>query len=154
LVAFDFDGVFTDNMVYVFQDGTEAVRCFRSDGLGLQRLKQVGIEAIIISTEKNQVVQKRSDKLKLRCFYAVEDKLSLLGDIINKRKLSMQQVAFIGNDINDLSCLSQVGLPIVVRDAHPDILLYAIYKTKRLGGHGAVREVCDLISDVISPTIR
>ncbi len=67
LVAFDFDGVFTDNMVYVLEDGTEAVRCFRSDGLGLQKLKNLGIETVIISTEANPVVTARARKLKIRC---------------------------------------------------------------------------------------
>ena len=65
LVAFDFDGVFTDDMVYVLQDGTEAVRCFRGDGIGLQKLVRLGIEAIIISTEANPVVTARADKLKI-----------------------------------------------------------------------------------------
>ena len=68
LVAFDFDGVFTDNMVYVFENGSEAVRCFRSDGIGLQKLKQLGIETAIISTESNPVVSARARKLKIRCF--------------------------------------------------------------------------------------
>ena len=65
LIAFDFDGVFTDNMVYVFEDGTEAVRCFRSDGIGLQKLKRAGIKTVIISTEANPVVSARARKLKM-----------------------------------------------------------------------------------------
>ncbi len=66
LIAFDFDGVFTDNMVYVSEDGTETVRCFRSDGIGLQKLRQLGIEMMIISTEANPVVSARARKLKIR----------------------------------------------------------------------------------------
>ena len=72
LVAFDFDGVFTDNMVYVLQDGSEAVRCNRSDGIGLQKLKKLGIETVIISTESNPVVSARAAKLKIRCFPPVQ----------------------------------------------------------------------------------
>jgi 3-deoxy-D-manno-octulosonate 8-phosphate phosphatase (KDO 8-P phosphatase) len=73
LVAFDFDGVFTDNAVYVSQDGTEAVRCVRSDGLGLQALTALGVATVIISTETNPVVGARSRKLSVRCIQVCED---------------------------------------------------------------------------------
>jgi YrbI family 3-deoxy-D-manno-octulosonate 8-phosphate phosphatase len=63
--------------------------------------------------------------------------------------LSPWQVAFVGNDVNDLSCLQTVGLPIVVQDAHPDVVPFAGYQTRTPGGHGAVREVCDLIERVL-----
>ena len=68
LLAFDFDGVFTDDMVYVLEDGRESVRCFRGDGIGLQKLKKLGLETVIISTESNPVVSVRAQKLKIRCF--------------------------------------------------------------------------------------
>jgi len=74
LIFFDFDGVFTDNTVYVSQDGVETVRCWRSDGLGLTRLRKVGVQAFIISTETNPVVSARAHKLKLPCKQGVEDK--------------------------------------------------------------------------------
>ena len=145
LVAFDFDGVFTDNMVYVFEDGTEAVRCTRSDGIGLQKLKQAGIETVIISTEANPVVSARARKLKIACVQDCRDKRRVLEDRIAKLGIALDQVAFVGNDINDLPCLTCVGLPIVVKDAHPDVIGVARYQTRNPGGHGAVREVCDLI---------
>jgi len=144
LIAFDFDGVFTDNMVYVFENGSEAVRCFRSDGIGLRKLEGVGIRPVIISTETNQVVSVRSQKLNIRCEHGIEDKRAALDVIVKEMELTLEQVSFVGNDINDLSCLTCVGLPIVVRDAHPDVLSYARYQTQARGGHGAVREVCDL----------
>ena len=71
LVAFDFDGVFTDNSVYISQEGIESVRCSRSDGLGLDRLRQVNVQIVIISTEKNSVVSVRASKLKIRCIQGV-----------------------------------------------------------------------------------
>ncbi|MDX2499590.1 MAG: hypothetical protein QNL14_03675, partial [Deltaproteobacteria bacterium] len=74
LVAFDFDGVFTDNMVYVFENGTEAVRCTRADGIGLQKLRQIGIDTIILSTEANPVVSARARKLKIDCVQNCQDK--------------------------------------------------------------------------------
>lgn len=144
LVAFDFDGVFTDNMVLTFQDGTEAVRCFRGDGIGLSKLKSLGIQTVIISTETNPVVTARSKKLGIRCIQGCNDKRAALEGIAHEMGLSFSQIAFIGNDINDLSCLDCVGLPIVVQDAHPDVIPIACYQTLARGGHGAVREVCDL----------
>lgn len=149
LVVLDFDGVFTDNMVYVFEDGTEAVRCFRGDGIGLRKLERMGIETIIISTETNPVVLARSRKLGIRCLQGCKDKRTALETIIEKMDLSLAQVAFVGNDINDLPCLTSVGLPIVVRDAHPDVMPYARYQTRARGGHGAVREVCDLFKRIL-----
>jgi 3-deoxy-D-manno-octulosonate 8-phosphate phosphatase (KDO 8-P phosphatase) len=144
LVAFDFDGVFTNNMVYVFEDGREAVRCFRSDGIGLHKLKKLGIETVIISTEANPVVSARAHKLKIRCIQDCQDKRAALEDIAHDQGIGLGEVAFVGNDVNDLPCLECVALPIVVQDAHPDVVSAARYQTKNPGGHGAVREVCDL----------
>ncbi|MGD8262573.1 MAG: hypothetical protein PVJ22_09455, partial [Desulfobacterales bacterium] len=98
LVAFDFDGVFTDNMVYVFEDGSEAVRCFRSDGIGLQKLTRMGIETVIISTESNPVVSARARKLKIQCVQDCEDKRAILEDIAQQKGVSLNEVAFVGND--------------------------------------------------------
>ena len=150
LVAFDFDGVFTDNMVYVFEDGSEAVRCSRGDGIGLQKLKRLGIEAVIISTESNPVVSARARKLKIRCMQDCSDKRKALEDIAKEKGVSLSEVAFVGNDINDLECLTKVGLPIVVNDAHKDVIPIALYQTMHPGGYGAVREVCDLFEQVLA----
>ena len=149
LVACDFDGVFTDNMVYVFENGTEAVRCTRADGIGLQKLRQIGIDSVIISTEANPVVSARARKLKIDCVQNCKDKRGVLEDRIARTGISLNQVAFVGNDINDLPCLACAGLPIVVKDAHPDVIPVARYQTKNPGGHGAVREVCDLIVETL-----
>jgi YrbI family 3-deoxy-D-manno-octulosonate 8-phosphate phosphatase len=150
LVAFDFDGVFTDNMVYVFEDGREAVRCFRSDGIGLHKLKKLGIETVIISTEANPVVSARAHKLKIRCIQDCQDKRAALEDIAHDQGIGLGEVAFVGNDVNDLPCLECVALPIVVQDAHQDVVSTARYQTKNPGGHGAVREVCDLFERTLT----
>ena len=150
LVAFDFDGVFTDNMVYVFEDGTEAVRCFRSDGIGLHKLKKLGIETVIISTEANSVVSARAHKLKIRCIQNCQNKRAVLEDIAQEKNITLREVAFVGNDINDLPCLERVALPIVVQDAYQDVVPTALFQTKRPGGRGAVREVCDLFERVLT----
>lgn len=150
LVAFDFDGVFTDNTVCVFENGSEAVRCWRGDGLGLRKLDRLGIATAILSTEMNPVVSVRAQKLKIRCVQGLEDKGAALEALVEEMGLSWLQVAFVGNDINDLACLQRVGLPIVVGDAHPDVLGHAEYRTRRPGGKGAVREICDLFEQVLS----
>lgn len=146
LVAFDFDGVFTDNCVYVLQDGNEAVRCWRGDGLGLRKLDTAGIASVIISTETNPVVTARSTKLRVRCIQGCEDKEEALIKIASEMGIGLAEVAFVGNDINDARCLASVGVPIVVADAHPDVLGLAAYRTVARGGFGAVREVCDLVA--------
>lgn len=151
LVAFDFDGVFTDNMVYVFQDGTEAVRCWRGDGLGLERLTELGLHLVIISTETNPVVSARARKLKLRCVQGCSDKRAALEEFAREMGISLAEVAFVGNDINDLSCLAGVGLPIVVQDAHQEVLPLGRYRTTAPGGRGAVREICDLFERILNP---
>jgi len=150
LVVFDFDGVFTDNMVYVFQDGTEAVQCSRGDGIGLRKLEQAGIQTMILSTEPNPVVSVRSRKLGVACVQGCEDKRAALEEIVREKGIPLAQVAFVANDVNDMACLACVGLPIVVGDAHPDVVPYARYQTKARGGRGAVREVCDLFERVLS----
>jgi len=145
-IVFDFDGVFTDNLVYVSQDGTEQVCCWRGDGLGLRALEKLGLQLLILSTEQNPVVSKRAQKLKIECIQGCEDKLETLEKILSRRKIEMRETAYVGNDINDLTCLQRVGLPIVVADAHPDVLSVAKLRTQTPGGKGAVREICDWIA--------
>ena len=148
LIVFDFDGVFTDNTVYVSQEGVESVRCWRGDGLGRRKLERLGLPAMIVSTEANPVVSKRAAKLRIRCEQAVEDKSVLVRSIASELGLTLAQVAFVGNDINDLTCMSVVGLPIAVADAHSDVLSCVRYRTSAPGGRGAVREVCDLFERI------
>lgn len=143
LVAFDFDGVFTDDAVYVDQEGTELVRCWRGDGLGLRKLDALGIASIILSTEVNPVVGVRARKMKIRCLQGLPDKRSSLDTVAREAGVALEAVAYVGNDINDLLCLQAVGLPIAVRNAHADVLPCARYRTDTAGGYGAVREVCD-----------
>jgi YrbI family 3-deoxy-D-manno-octulosonate 8-phosphate phosphatase len=148
LLVFDFDGVFTDNSVYVFEDGREAVRCSRFDGIGLRRLERAGIEPLIISTETNPVVTQRARKLKIGCVQGIENKLELLTRLAAERDLGFDAVGYLGNDVNDRPCLARVALPMVVADAHADVVPLAAYITKALGGAGAVREVCDILAEL------
>lgn len=149
LVVFDFDGVFTDNTVLVSEDGREFVRCWRGDGLGLRQLERLGIQTIIISTEENPVVAARSRKLVIRCIQGSKDKRATLKTVLSEMELTTDDVAYVGNDINDACCLEMVALPIVVQDAHPDVLPLGLFRTQTRGGYGAVREVCDLFKQVL-----
>ena len=106
------------------------------------------MEPLIISTESNPVVVERSRKLKIECFNNCLDKATLLKEILDDRGLEVADAGFVGNDINDLQCLNMVGLPIVVNDAHLEVLGSAVFRTAKAGGHGAVREVCDMIFSV------
>jgi YrbI family 3-deoxy-D-manno-octulosonate 8-phosphate phosphatase len=145
LVAFDFDGVFTDNTVLVTQEGIECVRCWRSDGIGLARMRAAGVEALILSTEVNPVVTLRARKLKVECRQGLEDKAEAIAQFCRQLDVDLARAAFVGNDINDIPALESVGLPIAVADAYPEVLPYVRYRTACRGGQGAVREVCDLV---------
>jgi 3-deoxy-D-manno-octulosonate 8-phosphate phosphatase (KDO 8-P phosphatase) len=145
LIAFDFDGVFTDNSVYVTQDGIESVRCWRSDGLGLERLRSIGIETLIISTEINPVVMVRAQKLKLPCKLGVQDKAAEILAICQDLQIDPQQTMFVGNDINDIPAFQSIGIPVGVADSYPEIYPYILCRTQKPGGFGAVREICDLV---------
>lgn len=144
-VILDFDGVFTDNRVIVFQDGSEAVLCSRSDGWGLAELKAIGIPIAVISTEKNPVVAARCRKLGIECAHDVGDKLAVLKQWATEQSIDLRDVIYLGNDVNDIDCLQAVGCPVVVADSYPDLMKYAKIMLKARGGEGAIRELCDLI---------
>jgi 3-deoxy-D-manno-octulosonate 8-phosphate phosphatase (KDO 8-P phosphatase) len=145
LIAFDFDGVFTDNTVYVSQDGIESVRCWRSDGLGLSRLKSIGVQILVISTEANPVVTARTAKLKLACKQGVDDKAAAILDSCRDLGILPDNTMFVGNDINDIPAFKCVGMPVAVADAYPEVDVHILFRTQKPGGFGAVREVCDLV---------
>lgn len=145
LIVFDFDGVFTDNTVYVTQDGIESVRCWRSDGLGLSRLRSAGVKLLIVSTEMNPVVTARANKLLVPCKQGVEDKAAAVLIACREFGVRPERTMFVGNDINDIPAFAVVGLPVAVADAHPDVYPHVAWRTERPGGFGAVREVCDAV---------
>jgi len=144
-VVFDFDGVFTDNRVIVFDDGREAVQCDRSDGMGLRRLKELGIPCLVLSSEENSVVTARCRKLGLACVQGVQDKQPTLRAWLQENRLAPANAVYLGNDVNDLACLQTVGCGVAPADAHREALRAAKMVLESRGGSGAVRELCDLI---------
>lgn len=145
VIALDFDGVFTDNTVYLDETGREQVRCHRGDGMGLERLRQHGYELVIVTKEKNQVAGARAKKLMIPIFFGVEDKLPLLERWLGEKGFSLSQTIYVGNDINDVACLRAAGCGVAVADAHPDAKAAAGWVLSAPGGRGALRELSDLI---------
>jgi N-acylneuraminate cytidylyltransferase len=144
-VVFDFDGVFTDNRVVVSQDGTEAVICNRSDGMGIPLLQSKGIKLLVLSTEKNPVVAARCKKLHIECINGADNKLAMLIDWQKKNKISPANIVYVGNDVNDSTCLQTAGCGIVPADAHSSVKPLAQIVLENAGGLGAVREVAELV---------
>lgn len=144
-LVLDFDGVFTDNKVIVFQDGGEAVVCDRGDGWGIGQLKKTGLPLLILSTEPNPVVKARAEKLGLPYLQNIQDKWSALDAWLQERDIDPAQVVYIGNDANDLPCMTRVGCAVAPADAHPSAQAAAQIILQHNGGDGAIRELCDLI---------
>lgn len=145
LAVFDFDGVFTDNRVWVNEHGEEALAFSRSDGLGLRRLDEVGVGYLIVSKERNPIVGARARKLQVDCVQGVDDKLAVVRERTERIGVALDETAYVGNDVNDAECLRTVGLPVVPADAWPEVVPLARWVLSRRGGEGCVREFCDAV---------
>ena len=147
LLVLDFDGVVTDNRVWTDDEGREMVAASRSDSLIMGRLKASGVEVVILSSEVNPVVAARARKMGVEAIHGVglDDKAGVLQNLLKTRKIDPMQVVYVGNDINDLPCFEIVGWAVAVADALPEVLRAADFVLTKNGGHGAVRELCDLI---------
>jgi 3-deoxy-D-manno-octulosonate 8-phosphate phosphatase (KDO 8-P phosphatase) len=145
LIIYDFDGVMTDNKVLVDQNGNEAVIVSRADGLAVSELKKFKIEQIIISTEKNKVVAKRAEKLKILCIDAVDNKLRIVEQYLTEKKIGKEDVVYVGNDINDLEAMKFIGIPVSPADAHDSVRKICKYVTKSRGGDGVIRDLLDIL---------
>lgn len=145
LVVFDFDGVMTDNRVRIDQNGVESVIVNRADGLGVDRLRSLGVPMLILSTERSPVVAARGAKLGVEVVQDCPDKADELKNLCRDCGYDLDRVLFVGNDVNDLSALELVGYPVAPSDAHPAVLNLACIVTRAPGGAGVVRELADLI---------
>ena len=142
----DFDGVLTDDLVYVDQDGRESVCCSRSDGFGIDLLKEsTDTQPLILSKETNPVVSARARKLDIEVFQSINNKDQALQALIKERNLDPVQIIYIGNDLNDLAVLPFVGYFACPSDAHPQVIRQADLVLKHPGGRGAVRELVEKI---------
>ena len=141
LLVFDFDGVFTDNRVLVTEQGIEGVWCNRSDGLGIGMLRNTGLKMFVLSTESNPVVAARCRKVKLDYIQGCDNKLEALQRYAQAERIDAAEIAYVGNDWNDLACMQWVGLPIAVNDAVDEIKAVSRMITEKRGGYGAVHEI-------------
>ena len=146
LLVMDFDGVLTDDRVWVDQDGKEMVAANRADGMGLERLRKLtDIEPVVISKETNLVVAARCKKLRIAVSQSVQDKAGALHALMDEKGLSKDEVVYIGNDVNDLVCFPLVGFAVAPADAQEVVRQQADLVLTAKGGHGAVRELCELL---------
>ena len=145
LIVYDFDGVMTNNNVIIDQFGNESVIVNRSDGLAISKIKKMGIAQIIISSENNVVVSVRAQKLGIECLQGIDNKKVALTNYCVANEIDLKNVAFLGNDINDLEVMEMLNDSICPHDAHTNIkeISKIILKTK--GGEGVIRELADLI---------
>jgi len=145
LVVLDFDGVLTDNRVWTDADGREMVAADRGDGWGLARLRELGIDAVVLSTETDPVVAARCRKLGLPFIQGSNDKAQALKTLMAERGVTAEETIYLGNDANDLPCFPLVACALAVADAYPSALSAADRVLSHPGGRGAVRELCDLL---------
>lgn len=147
LVISDFDGVITDNRVWVNEDGIEYVAAYRSDSIGVQLLRELGVDVMILSSEPNRVVEARARKMGVEVIQGVgiHDKGRVMRGILERKNIKAENVIFIGNDVNDLPCFEVAGWSVAVADAYPEVIRAADFVSSKPGGHGALREICDLI---------
>lgn len=146
LLICDIDGVFSDGRIYLGNDGEELKAFHTKDGYGIKALGASGVDVAVITGRTSNIVATRMSALNVK--YIVqgeENKLPALKTMAKQLNLSLDEIAYIGDDMPDYECISAVGLGIAVQDAHPSILSIANYTTFNRGGFGAVREICDLI---------
>lgn len=144
-VVTDFDGVHTDDTALIDSDGREQVRVSREDGMGVSRLRRAGIPMLILSTEVNPVVRARANKLRVPVLHGIEDKKSALAEWAAENGIALSDIAYLGNDVNDLAAMGSVGWPVAVANAHPLVRAQARIVLSRAGGKGAVRELIERV---------
>jgi len=144
--VFDFDGVLTNNMVYLDQNGKESVSCSRGDGLAFDALRKLKKTAYILSTEKNTVVSARAQKLQISVLQGAENKVAGIQEIVKKENCKLENILYVGNDLNDYRVMDICGFTACPADSHKKIKQISDIVLKTNGGCGVVRE---LLEDVL-----
>lgn len=139
----DFDGVLTNNIVHLDQDGNELVSCSRADGLAFDVLNELQKLCFILSTEKNYVVSARAKKLKIPVLQGVENKANSLIALAKENCLDINRILYVGNDLNDFEVMEMCGYSICPADGHNRIKKIATFTLKTKGGNGVVREILE-----------
>jgi 3-deoxy-D-manno-octulosonate 8-phosphate phosphatase (KDO 8-P phosphatase) len=148
LFATDVDGVLTDAGMYYSESGDEWKKFNTRDGMGIKLLQRAGIITAIVTQERTKLVARRAEKLKIpELHQGVMDKLTVIQEMAARHGLSLKQVAYIGDDVNDLEALKAVGFSASPADGLPDIVVAVDYVCQKKGGEGAIREIIEMILD-------
>ena len=146
LLIFDVDGVFSDGLIYMGNNGEELKTFHTRDGYGIKSLMSAGIEVAIITGRKSKIVESRMKSLGINIIYqGQDDKLRAYDEICKSLAISPSKTGYVGDDLIDWPVMEKVALKVCVADGHPLLVKKANYITVMKGGHGAVREVCDLV---------
>lgn len=153
MIICDFDGVVTDNLVITDQDGKEAVVASRSDSMHIKKLREMGIEVMILSSEANPVVMARAKKMGVEAIHNVgmQDKGRVMREVLIQKNVNAENVVYVGNDLNDLPCFEVAGWAVAVADAYPEVIREADHVLTKTGGHGAIRELCEMVLKHLDP---
>ena len=155
-IVFDFDGVFTNNCVYLNETGEEFVQCDRADGYGISLLRRyiskhkLNIELLVLSTETNSVVSKRCTKLNLECVQGIQNKLDYLDSRYSDLKQGsiFRNILYLGNDLNDIDAMNSCQYSVAPSDAHFQCKQVSDYVLEKKGGNGFVRECIELLLNI------
>lgn len=146
LVGFDVDGVLTNGDLFFGDDGQEYKAFNSRDGHGFKMLHSNGIQTAIITGRRSNVVKHRASNLGIDIIFQGEhDKADALNRLLEETDLSADEIAYVGDDVVDIPVLCRVGLAIAVNDAHPLVVANSHWQTQKAGGHGAGREVCEML---------
>ena len=155
LFATDVDGVLTDAGMYYAESGDEWKKFNTRDGMGIKLLQRAGIITAIVTQERTKLVARRAEKLAIpEVHQGVMDKLSLIREMAARHALTLEQVAYIGDDINDLETLNAVGFSAAPADGMPQVMAAVDYVCLKKGGEGAVREVIEMILEAQGPSSK
>lgn len=147
-IVLDFDGVLTDDRVITTSAGIESVVCSRSDGYGVEMLRAQGFRLLVLSREVNSVVEARCIKLSIEAIHGVTKKLEILESWCAHEGYSLEDLCYVGNDVNDLECLAACGIGLAVHDAHRRVVSTADLVIPRRGGRGAIRLLAESLAGV------
>lgn len=146
LAIFDFDGIFTDNFIYIGENNNELKKFFVPDGVGIWLLHQAKIPVAIVTGNNTKTTHARAKRLQIKYVYQnVRDKTLPYRELKKKFQLADDECLYMGDDLTDLKTMQQVGIAVAPADAHPRILKIAHWITKNPGGHGAIREVAEAV---------
>ncbi len=148
LMAFDVDGVLSEGSLYYTDEGVE-MKAFNSlDGLGMKMLQRAGITVAIITGRKARCVEWRMKNLGIDILYqGIEDKRATMQELIDKLGIEADEAGYMGDDIVDLHIMDLCGFSAAPADSHETVFEYAQFASSKIGGRGAVREVCEFILD-------